>query len=929
MRSLLPRPPSLYVRSHRRINIPPPPPFPPPRPHGLLWPSCSPTHISIPSQRTMAVFALGDGAMLQRGRSTAERVLLDTELLYPLVLILAFVISAAVYSVATSRSEEQLDAPTITGPGGRPLPITKRKKKREAARSDERRISKAAKLTLRCLMASLVLTFVANAAVIFAHALTDRRISVPGHLAWWCGDERIVSFRVVLFLVCPGSQPLTQEQVYIAGSIFLYLYVLITLFDRQDTPNVAHILTWSLGLLGEIAILVSSASGKSDLTRLRIQEAADWDLAEHILAILRLAMLSGALLVCSPIAARARVRDRQARAEEACPAEMDEITPLLTRDPMAEANYHSRDSNRRPRANTATSHASQYNGADEFAPTTKEEDAAFYRPEKLQHKNWYEYCRGYKLFFQYLWPSKSRGLKGVIFVCFLLVMGQRVINVLVPYQLGIVADILRDQAGLGVMPWGELLLLLGYKLLQGSSGILGCLRDILWIPVSQHTYRALTTAAFEHVHSLSLEFHLSKKTGEVLSALNKGASVNSFLEQVTFQVGPMLLDLLLAIFFFYNRFGPIYALIVSVVSFYYLYLTVRMAATRADQRRDMVNADREEEAVKNDSVTSYETVKYFNAESFEFGRYQTAIRKFQAAEAKVTWGITIMNMAQSLVFLMGILTAAMVCGFEVSAGTRTVGDWVALMTYLAQLQGPLTFLGVFYRTVQQAMISGERLLELFKIRPTVVDKAGVQPLHHCDGNIKWDAVKFSYDKRRPALQNVSFECKPGTTTAFVGESGGGKSTIFRLMFRYYNCNSGRIEIDGNDVKDVTIDSVRRFIGVVPQETILFNESLMFNLRYANPSATDDEIFEACRLAAIHDRILSFPDGYETNVGDRGVRLSGGEKQRVAIARTILKNPKIIMLDEATSALDGETEQRIQAKLISGNLGQGRTLLIIA
>ncbi len=227
------------------------------------------------------------------------------------------------------------------------------------------------------------------------------------------------------------------------------------------------------------------------------------------------------------------------------------------------------------------------------------------------------------------------------------------------------------------------------------------------------------------------------------------------------------------------------------------------------------------------------------------------------------------------------------------------------------------------------MISGERLLELFKIQPTVVDKPGVQPLRECGGHIKWNDVGFSYDNRRTALQNLSFECKPGTTTAFVGESGGGKSTVFRLMFRYYNCLEGSIEFDGHDVKDLTIDSVRRFIGVVPQDTILFNESLMYNLKYANPNATEEEVYDACRAAAIHDRIMSFPDGYLTKVGERGLRLSGGEKQRVAIARTILKNPKIIMLDEATSALDGETEQKIQSKLISGKFGRGRTLLIIA
>jgi ABC-type transport system involved in Fe-S cluster assembly fused permease/ATPase subunit len=288
-----------------------------------------------------------------------------------------------------------------------------------------------------------------------------------------------------------------------------------------------------------------------------------------------------------------------------------------------------------------------------------------------------------------------------------------------------------------------------------------------------------------------------------------------------------------------------------------------------------------------------------------------------------------MNMCQSVVFMCGLLVALLTCGYQVSRGDRTVGEFVMLVTYLNQLQGPLNFFGTFYRTVQSAMISGERLLELFKIQPTVVDKPDAEPLRECTGHIKWNGVGFSYDKRRTALHDLSFECKPGTTTAFVGESGGGKSTVFRLMFRYYNCREGSIEVDGHDVKDVSIDSVRRFIGVVPQDTILFNETLMYNLKYANPNATDDDVFDACRAAAIHDRIMSFPDGYLTKVGERGLRLSGGEKQRVAIARTILKNPKIIMLDEATSALDGETEQKIQSKLIGGKFGQDRTLLIIA
>jgi ABC-type transport system involved in Fe-S cluster assembly fused permease/ATPase subunit len=652
-----------------------------------------------------------------------------------------------------------------------------------------------------------------------------------------------------------------------------------------------------------------------------------WDIVDLGIAGVRICLLISLISLYTAITRR-RLEERRLQDEEAHRSDTDEASPLLGSNgdnhdhanghaARTTAHYGSTNKNARPTSNGPADQGCQQ----------QDTNAAFYRPDKLPHKSWFEYCRGYSVFFPYLWPSKSTRLQIVVMLCFVLVVLQRVVYILVPAQLGLVTDTFKEQNMDKV--WLELGLLILYKLLQGPSGLLGSIRSILWIPVSQHTYRALTTAAFEHVHSLSLDFHLGKRTGEVLSALNKGASINQFLEQVTFQVLPMLVDLLVAIVYFYFRFGALYALYVSVITFYYLYLTIRMAATRADQRRDMVNADREEEAVKNDSIMSYETVKYFNAERREFDRYGDAIKKFQVAEAQVTYGINYMNMCQSVVFMCGLLVALLTCGYQVSRGDRSVGDFVLLVTYLNQLQGPLNFFGTFYRTVQAAMISGERLLELFKIQPTVVDKPGVQPLRECTGHIKWNNVGFSYDNRRTALHGLSFECKPGTTTAFVGESGGGKSTVFRLMFRYYNCREGSTEIDGHDVKDLTIDSVRRFIGVVPQDTILFNETLMYNLKYANPSATDADVFEACRAAAIHDRIMSFPDGYLTKVGERGLRLSGGEKQRVAIARTILKNPKIIMLDEATSALDGETEQKIQSKLIGGKFGQDRTLLIIA
>jgi ABC-type transport system involved in Fe-S cluster assembly fused permease/ATPase subunit len=326
-------------------------------------------------------------------------------------------------------------------------------------------------------------------------------------------------------------------------------------------------------------------------------------------------------------------------------------------------------------------------------------------------------------------------------------------------------------------------------------------------------------------------------------------------------------------------------------------------------------------------MVSYETVKYFNAEAYEFNRYREAVKKYQTAEYKVLFSLNVMNITQNMVFVLGLLVTCFIAAYQVTTGQVPGAKFVVLIAYMGQLQSPLNFFGTFYRMIQSAMINSERMLELFKERPTVVDREDAHPLPSCEGDLRFRDVHFSYDNRKPALTGLDFQCPPGTTTAFVGESGGGKSTVFRLLYRFYNTESGNIQVDGHNVTDLTIDSVRSHIGVVPQDTVLFNETLMYNLKYANPQATDEQVYEACRAASIHDKILTFPDKYETKVGERGLRLSGGEKQRVAIARTILKNPRIIMLDEATAALDTETEQHIQEAFTT--LAQGRTMLIIA
>ena len=330
---------------------------------------------------------------------------------------------------------------------------------------------------------------------------------------------------------------------------------------------------------------------------------------------------------------------------------------------------------------------------------------------------------------------------------------------------------------------------------------------------------------------------------------------------------------------------------------------------------------------RNDSMVSYETVKYFNAEQYEFDRYRTAVQDYQKAEYKVLISLNIMNVSQNLVFTLGLLITCFMAAYQVTTKQHDVGRFVGLLTLMAQLQSPLNFFGTFYRSIQSAMINSERMLELFKETPTVTDDPSAQDFPSCEGEIRFNDVEFAYDPRRPALNGVNFRCAPGTTTAFVGESGGGKSTIFRLLFRFYNTANGSIQVDGHDVKELKIDALRRHIGVVPQDTVLFNETLMYNLKYASPTATDEEVYDACRAASIHEKILAFPDGYQARVGERGLKLSGGEKQRVAIARTVLKDPRIILLDEATAALDGVTEEHIQEAL--DKLSQDRTTLVIA
>ena len=537
--------------------------------------------------------------------------------------------------------------------------------------------------------------------------------------------------------------------------------------------------------------------------------------------------------------------------------------------------------------------------------------------------------RTFSTLLPFLWPAERADLKARVLVAMLSLLLAKAANVMVPLVLGDAVDRLGNldhetNLWLGI----PLSVLLAYGIFRLSSLALNELRDALFARVAQHAVRALALKVFEHLHSLSIRFHLSRKTGALNRFIDRGTnSVRFLLSFVAFNVVPTIIELLLVGGILWALFGFIYTAITVTTIALYVWLTFVITTWRTRIRREMNDAENDIGSRTVDSLLNFETVRYFNNETHEVARLDEALADYETAAVRTRESLSLLNVAQAGVVTAGVTLMLVLAAFDIRNGDMTVGDFVVVNTYLLQVAIPLNILGTVYREIRQAMVDMENLFSLVDEQTEVADATHAQPLRHQGGAIEFRQVSFGYESERTILHNMSFSIAPGTTTAIVGPTGSGKSTISRLLLRFYDPQSGNILIDGQDLLDLTQHSLRQAIGVVPQDTVLFNDTLYYNIAYGDPKADEGRILAAAKAAQLDDFIQRLPGGYQTVVGERGLKLSGGEKQRVAIARALLRDPRIFFFDEATSSLDSNTEREIQSNF--AEISKGRTSLVIA
>ena len=533
--------------------------------------------------------------------------------------------------------------------------------------------------------------------------------------------------------------------------------------------------------------------------------------------------------------------------------------------------------------------------------------------------------RALKSLAPYLWPRDSFELRVRVVLAVAFLLAGKLVNIYVPLLYKHAVDALSPSNVVVAVP---IALIVAYGAARVMSQGFNELRNAVFAKVSQRAIRQLALRAFRHVHALSLRYHLERRTGGLSRAIERGtAGIDFLLSFMLFNVVPTLLEILLVCAILWRLFNWTFAAVILGTIVLYIAFTFSITDWRVRFRREMNERNSEANTKAVDGMLNFETVKYFANEEHEARRYDAALQAYERAAVRSETTLTLLNLGQGTIMASGLVTIMMLAARGVAATEMTVGDFVLVNAYLIQLYTPLNFLGMVYRNIKQSLTDLEQMNALLAVKPEIEDRPGAPALIVGRGALAFRQVDFRYDLRRPILSEVDFRVPPGATMAIVGPSGAGKSTIARLLFRFYDVDGGSIEIDGRDIRAVTQQSLRQAIGVVPQDTVLFNDTIYYNITYGRPGATRADVEEAARHAHIHDFITALPDGYRTMVGERGLKLSGGEKQRVAIARVILKAPKILVFDEATSALDTKTEREIQASL--AEISAGRTTLVIA
>jgi ATP-binding cassette subfamily B protein len=527
----------------------------------------------------------------------------------------------------------------------------------------------------------------------------------------------------------------------------------------------------------------------------------------------------------------------------------------------------------------------------------------------------------------YLWPEDRPAARQRVVWAMIALLASKLISAITPFVYKWAVDSLAE-GGVTILALGAVGLTVAYGMSRMLTVGFNQLRDAIFAPVGQRALRQIALETFTHIHRLSMRYHITRKTGGLSRIIERGVKgVDFLLRFMLFSVGPLIFELLLTGIILALYFDLWYLAVIVVTIALYVWFTFAVTEWRVKLRREMNNQDTDANQKAIDSLLNFETVKYFGAEAREARRYDSAMERYEAAALKTSYSLAFLNFGQSVLITGGLIAVMVMAAIGVQNGNLTVGDFVMVNAYMLQITLPLNFLGTVYREIRQSLVDMGEMFDLLEQPSEVVDKSDAKEITVTGGALQFDAVDFGYDPARAILKDVSFDVPAGGSIAVVGSTGSGKSTIGRLLFRFYDVIGGAIRIDGQDIRDITQSSLHDQIGVVPQDTVLFNDTIRYNIAYGRADASEAEIIQAAKDAQIHDFIDRLPDGYETTVGERGLKLSGGEKQRVGIARTLLKNPPILVLDEATSALDSETERDIQDAL--NRASEGRTVLTIA